>query len=42
MIDTHMHADSRSSEDFEKMFISGIDTAITCLNQEEQENMVLT
>ena len=30
MIDTHMHADSRSSEDFEKMFISGIDTAITC------------
>ena len=30
MIDTHMHADSRSSEDFEKMFIGGIDTAITC------------
>lgn len=30
MIDTHMHADSRSSEDFDKMFISGIDTAITC------------
>ena len=30
MIDTHMHADSRSSEDFEKMFISGIDTAISC------------
>lgn len=30
MIDTHMHADSRSSEDFEKMFINGIDTAITC------------
>ena len=25
-----MHADSRSSEDFEKMFIGGIDTAITC------------
>ena len=25
-----MHADSRSSEDFDKMFISGIDTAITC------------
>lgn len=25
-----MHADSRSSEDFEKMFVSGIDTAITC------------
>ncbi|OQD58608.1 putative hydrolase [Methanobrevibacter arboriphilus JCM 13429 = DSM 1125] len=30
MIDTHIHADARSSEDFEKMFISGIDTAITC------------
>ena len=30
MIDTHMHADARSSEDFDKMFISGIDTAITC------------
>lgn len=30
MIDTHMHADSRSSEDFDKMFVSGIDTAITC------------
>jgi len=30
MIDTHIHADSRSSEDFEKMFISGIDTAISC------------
>lgn len=30
MIDTHMHADARSSEDFEKMFIGGIDTAITC------------
>lgn len=30
MIDTHIHADSRSSEDFEKMFISGIDKAITC------------
>ena len=30
MIDTHMHADSRSSEDFEKMFIGGIDTAISC------------
>ena len=25
-----MHADSRSSEDFEKMFVSGIDTAISC------------
>lgn len=30
MIDTHIHADSRSSEDFEKMYISGIDKAITC------------
>ena len=30
MIDTHMHADARSSEDFELMFQSGIDTAITC------------
>ena len=30
MIDTHMHADSRSSEDFEKMYLAGIDTAITC------------
>ena len=30
MIDTHMHADARSGEDFEKMFLAGIDTAITC------------
>jgi uncharacterized protein len=30
MIDSHIHADARSSEDFEKMFITGIDTAITC------------
>jgi len=30
MIDTHIHADTRSSEDFEKMFVSGIDTAISC------------
>ncbi len=30
MIDTHMHADSRSSEDFEKMYTAGIDIAITC------------
>ncbi|AGN17237.1 MAG: TatD family hydrolase [Methanobrevibacter boviskoreani] len=30
MIDTHTHCDSRSSEDFEKMYVSGIDTAITC------------
>lgn len=30
MIDTHMHADSRSGEDFEKMYLAGINTAITC------------
>jgi len=30
MIDTHTHCDSRSSEDFEKMYTAGIDTAITC------------
>lgn len=30
MIDTHTHADSRSSEDFEKMYLAGINTAITC------------
>lgn len=30
MIDTHMHADSRSGEDFERMYLAGIDTAITC------------
>lgn len=30
MIDTHMHADARSGEDFEKMYQAGIDTAITC------------
>lgn len=30
MIDSHIHADARSSEDFEKMFLGGIDTAITC------------
>ena len=30
MIDTHMHADARSGEDFRDMFLSGIDTAITC------------
>ena len=30
MIDTHIHADARSSEDFEKMYLAGIDTAITC------------
>ncbi len=30
MIDTHMHGDSRSSEDFGEMYLSGIDAAITC------------
>ena len=30
MIDTHMHGDSRSSEDFGEMYLSGIDTSITC------------
>lgn len=30
MIDTHIHADSRSGEDFRDMYLSGIDTAITC------------
>lgn len=30
MIDTHIHADARSGEDFEKMYLAGIDTAITC------------
>ena len=30
MIDTHMHGDSRSSEDFGEMYLSGIDVAITC------------
>ena len=30
MIDTHIHADARSSEDFEKMYLAGIKTAITC------------
>ena len=30
MIDTHIHADARSSEDFEKMYLAGIDSAITC------------
>ena len=30
MIDTHMHADARSGEDFGEMFNAGIDTAITC------------
>lgn len=30
MIDTHIHGDARSSEDFELMKNNGIDTAITC------------
>lgn len=30
MIDTHMHADARSSEDFKVMYEAGIDCAITC------------
>lgn len=30
MIDTHIHGDARSSEDFEAMKREGIDTAITC------------
>lgn len=30
MIDTHIHADARSSEDFRQMYLSGIDSAITC------------
>ena len=30
MIDTHVHADSRSGEDFERMYLAGIKTAITC------------
>ncbi len=30
MIDTHIHADTRSSEDFKIMYNAGIKTAITC------------
>ncbi|MBE6506212.1 MAG: hypothetical protein E7Z73_10880 [Methanobrevibacter millerae] len=30
MIDTHIHADARSGEDFKEMYLSGIDTAVTC------------
>ena len=30
MIDTHIHADARSGEDFKEMFLSGIDKAIAC------------
>lgn len=30
MIDTHIHADARSGEDLKEMYLSGINTAITC------------
>lgn len=30
MIDTHIHADARSGEDFNEMYLSGIDVAVTC------------
>ncbi|MBR2557232.1 MAG: TatD family hydrolase [Methanobrevibacter sp.] len=30
MIDTHIHADSRSGEEFKEMYLAGIDAAITC------------
>lgn len=30
MIDSHVHADTRPYEDFEKMAVAGIDTAVTC------------
>lgn len=30
MIDTHIHGDSRNGEDFDKMYLSGIDVAVTC------------
>ncbi|MBE6501760.1 MAG: hypothetical protein E7Z79_04900 [Methanobrevibacter thaueri] len=30
MIDTHMHADARSGEDFREMYLAGIDCGITC------------
>lgn len=30
MIDTHTHVDARSSEDFEMMYLSGINTIVTC------------
>ena len=30
MIDTHIHADARSGEEFRDMYLAGIDTAITC------------
>ena len=30
MIDTHIHGDSRNGEDFDKMYLSGIDVAVAC------------
>lgn len=30
MIDTHIHADARTGEDFNEMYLSGIDVAVTC------------
>ena len=30
MIDTHIHADARTGEDFNRMYVSGINTAVTC------------
>ena len=30
MIDTHIHADARTGEDFNNMYLSGIDIAVTC------------
>ena len=30
MIDTHIHADARSGEDFKELYLAGIDCAITC------------
>ena len=30
MIDTHIHADARTGEDFSEMYLSGIDVAVTC------------
>ena len=30
MIDTHIHGDARTGEDFSKMYLSGIDIAVTC------------
>ena len=30
MIDTHIHADARTGEDFNEMYLSGIDVAIAC------------